>query len=90
MLRLGRRQALSRSDPVFRRRQVFQQVLAALQWLYLLGLVLIWLLLWFTTDRWWFSTMMAFGPRWIYPLPLAVLVPACLLLDRRALAGIVG
>jgi endonuclease/exonuclease/phosphatase (EEP) superfamily protein YafD len=58
-------------------------VLIALQWLYLSGLVLVWFLLWFTTDRWWFSTMMSFGPRWIYPLPLAVLVPGCLFFDRR-------
>ena len=58
-------------------------MLIALQWLYLSSLALVWFLLWFTTDRWWFSTMMAFGPRWIYPLPLVALLPACLFLDRR-------
>jgi vancomycin resistance protein VanJ len=55
----------------------------ALPWIYALSLLLVWTLLRFLSDRWWFATMMLFGPRWIYPLPLLVLVPLCLLWDRR-------
>jgi endonuclease/exonuclease/phosphatase (EEP) superfamily protein YafD len=36
-------------------------------------------------DRWWFATMMLFGPRWIYALPLAVLVPIVVLVRPRLL-----
>jgi endonuclease/exonuclease/phosphatase (EEP) superfamily protein YafD len=34
-------------------------------------------------DRWWFATIVLFGPRWIYALPLVVLIPLCLFWDRR-------
>ena len=66
-----------------RPRTALSTALAGLAWLYLLGLVLTWLLLWFATDRWWFVTMMAFGPRWSYAMPLLVLVPACVGWNRR-------
>ncbi len=55
----------------------------ALPWLYVLSLLLVWMLLRFFSDRWWFATMLLFGPRWIYPLPILLLIPICLLWDRR-------
>jgi endonuclease/exonuclease/phosphatase family metal-dependent hydrolase len=54
-------------------------------WLYVLGVAAAWLILWQGGDRWWFATLMLFGPRWIYALPLIVLVPAAVRLRRRLL-----
>lgn len=34
-------------------------------------------------DRWWPATMISFGPRWVFALPLAVLLPAALAVRRR-------
>ncbi|MFH1919637.1 MAG: endonuclease/exonuclease/phosphatase family protein [Planctomycetota bacterium] len=56
-----------------------------LVWLYVAGLVGVWLLIRYGGDRWWFATLMLFGPRWVYTLPLFVLVPAALFLRRRLL-----
>lgn len=57
----------------------------ATSWVYLISLVVIWILLYALGDSWWFATLLLFGPRWIYALPLLVLVPAALILRRRAL-----
>ena len=46
--------------------------------MYLFVLLGTWLLLRVGGDRWWFATVMLFGPRWIYGLPLVALAPlAC-------------
>lgn len=37
-------------------------------------------------DRWWPATLVLFGPRWLTALPLVVLVPIALVVERRALA----
>jgi len=37
-------------------------------------------------DRWWFSTLILFGPRWLCALPLALLGPLAGLMRRRMLA----
>ena len=37
---------------------------------------------WLLADRWWLATVLLFGPRWVLALPLGVLLPAALLLDR--------
>jgi endonuclease/exonuclease/phosphatase (EEP) superfamily protein YafD len=55
----------------------------ALPWMYLGVLLLVWATLRFFADRWWPATLLLFGPRWIYPLPLLILIPLCLLWDRR-------
>lgn len=52
------------------------------------------LALWGFSDRWWPATILLFGPRWVLSLPLLLLIPAALLLDRPlvwplALAGVV-
>ena len=54
-------------------------------WLYVLAVLAVWLLLRFAGDRWWLATVMLFGPRWIYGLPLALLVPAAALVRHRLL-----
>ena len=48
--------------------------LRVLVWLYAAMLAAVWLLLDFGGDRWWLATVMLFGPRWVYGLPLALLV----------------
>ena len=45
----------------------------------------VWLLLGWGGDRWWFATLILFGPRWVCALPLAVLVPLVLWKRRRML-----
>ncbi len=52
-------------------------------WLYLAGVLAVWLLLCVGGDRWWFPTVILFGPRWFCALPLAVLLPAAALVRRR-------
>ena len=54
-------------------------------YLYLAVVVGVWLLLWMGTDRWWLPTILAYGPRWVYLLPLLALVPVVLVRRRWAL-----
>ena len=51
-------------------------------YLYLAAVIVLWLLLRFGTDHYWFPTILAYGPRWFYLLPLAVLMPFVLLRRR--------
>ncbi|KYF52241.1 endonuclease/exonuclease/phosphatase [Sorangium cellulosum] len=53
--------------------------------LYLLGVVAVWLALPIAGDRWWPATLFLFGPRLVIALPLLAIVPAALLVQRRAL-----
>ena len=43
-------------------------------WLYLALLVTVCLAIYWGGDRWWLSTIMMFGPKWIYVAPLPILV----------------
>jgi len=43
------------------------------------------ILLWTLGDRWWPSTVLLFGPRWVLLLPLAILLPSVLVWDRPLL-----
>jgi endonuclease/exonuclease/phosphatase (EEP) superfamily protein YafD len=54
-------------------------------WLYVALVLVVWLLLRFGGDHWWFATVMLFGPRWVYGLPLVLLVPAAAFCRRRLL-----
>ena len=54
-------------------------------WLYVVLVLATWLVLHFGGDRWWFATLMLFGPRWIYGLPLVLLVPLAIAVRRRLL-----
>ncbi|MFV1967347.1 MAG: endonuclease/exonuclease/phosphatase family protein [Pirellulaceae bacterium] len=54
-------------------------------WAYLPCVIAAWLLIRFAGDRWWVATLMLFGPRWLYALPLTVLLPWVLLRRRRLL-----
>ena len=60
-------------------------VTAVCVFLYMAFVVGIWLMLWMGIDRWWLPTILAYGPRWVYLLPLLVLVPIVLARRRRSL-----
>src|SRR5438045_2373256 len=60
----------------------------ALRWAcggYLVFVVALWLTLRFATDRWWVATVVMFGPRWVWALPLTLLLPAVVVVRRRKL-----
>jgi vancomycin resistance protein VanJ len=54
-------------------------------WLYVPIVLAVWFLIRFGGDRWWLATVVLFGARWIYGLPLLLLVPAAAILRRRLL-----
>ncbi|HWE96383.1 MAG TPA: endonuclease/exonuclease/phosphatase family protein [Tepidisphaeraceae bacterium] len=56
---------------------------ARVSWTYLLVLFAFWAAMRWAGDRWWLGTLILFGPVWVTALPLAVLVPAALVLRRR-------
>lgn len=78
----ARRPAAREPAPRWRR---LRAVVLASAVLYLLGVVAVWLALPVAGDRWWPATLFLFGPRQVIALPLLVIVPAALLVHRRAL-----
>ena len=60
-------------------------MLAILTYAYLGALLVILAMLWSLGDRWWFATVLLYGPRWIYAIPMIVLVPGTLILRPRLL-----
>jgi endonuclease/exonuclease/phosphatase family metal-dependent hydrolase len=60
------------------------RLVAVACWAYLALAVALWLILRFTGDRWWVGTLLLFGPRWPWALPLTVLAPAAVLTRRRS------
>ncbi len=54
-------------------------------WLYALSLVVLCLIMNVMGDRWWLATLVLFGPRWIWAIPLGLLVPAAAWRRRMAL-----
>jgi endonuclease/exonuclease/phosphatase (EEP) superfamily protein YafD len=57
--------------------------ITATAWCYVAGVFLTWLLIVWGGDRWWLATVVLFGPRWLYVLPLVVLLPLVLVAERR-------
>src|ERR1051325_2199002 len=62
-----------------------RRILTALVLLYAVALVAVWGALYFGGDRWWLATVMLFGPRWIYGVPLPLLALASTLKAPRLL-----
>ena len=71
-------------SPTSRRRWP-TRIVAGCVWLYVAAILIAWLLLRLGGDRWWFATLMLFGPKWAYSVPLLALVPAALFARRRLL-----
>jgi endonuclease/exonuclease/phosphatase (EEP) superfamily protein YafD len=70
--------------PGIQRRRLDRTVQIA-AWLYLAASVLFWLFLEVAGDRWWGATLIMFGPRWLWALPLGLLLPLAVAFNRRAL-----
>jgi endonuclease/exonuclease/phosphatase (EEP) superfamily protein YafD len=62
-----------------------RRTLPLLVWAYAVGMIGVALLIQRLSDVWWPATVMLFGPRWLWALPLVVLVPAALWRERRLL-----
>jgi hypothetical protein len=45
--------------------------------------IAVWALMYWGTDRWWAATTIAFGPRWVWLLPLLVLTPWAIAARQR-------
>jgi vancomycin resistance protein VanJ len=58
---------------------------ACICWLYAAMVLGVWLFMRNQGDRWWPATLVLFGPRWLFAIPLAVLTPVALLIRRRSL-----
>ncbi len=65
------------------RRGVVWRLAGWLAWAYAAGVITAWLALRVGGDRWWWTTVLLFAPRWVWPLPLAVILPVVLLWRRR-------
>ena len=64
--------------------------LAWAAWGYLLALIFLWALMRWAGDRWWIATLVLFGPRWPYLLPLLLLLPLALIFHRRSLGPLLA
>jgi endonuclease/exonuclease/phosphatase (EEP) superfamily protein YafD len=60
-------------------------ILNIVSWLYALMMMSLCIALYCLADRWWPATLIMFGPRWIWLLPLAILVPTVVLARRHLL-----
>jgi endonuclease/exonuclease/phosphatase (EEP) superfamily protein YafD len=61
------------------------RLLSRCVWLYFLGVLVVTGLLLWASDEWWVASLILFGPRWIWALPLGVLAPAAWMRRRRLL-----
>src|SRR5262245_50210484 len=84
-IRLARLGAWLRSEPTPTGwRRWAARLLAWSGGLYLMFALGLWILLATAVDRWWPVSVAAFSPRWLFGLPLFVLIPAGMLLRRRS------
>jgi vancomycin resistance protein VanJ len=65
-------------------RSRWRQFIAICSWAYLTATVLLALLL-LLADVWWPATILMFSPRWVFALPLGLLIPLALIWRRRSL-----
>ena len=56
--------------------------------MYLAALLTLAALVWWLSERFWPVTLFLFGPRWVLALPLALLLPAGAIADRRLAAAL--
>jgi vancomycin resistance protein VanJ len=78
----GQGVSTARANPWRTRGRAFLTVLSLLYAVVVLGACLA---LYLASDRWWFATLILFGPRWPWALPLFILLPAAALGHRRLL-----
>jgi len=73
-----------------RKRRWASVLVHTLVWGYLLLLIGAGMLIRRDGERWWFATLVLFGPRWIFGAPLVLLVPLVFLLRRRLIWIVAG
>ena len=84
-VKVPRARRAARTGRLARVTTLADRVLPPLSWGYV-GVVLVAsAVLWAWADRWWPATVLLFMGRWVLLLPLAVLLPAAALFDRRML-----
>lgn len=64
-------------------RQRFHLVTCAAVLVYGTAVVAMWVTVDLLADKWWWATLVAFGPRWIASLPLAVLFAVVFMMPRQ-------
>lgn len=67
----------------------FDRLLFFTTWAYLTSTVLALILMCLAGDRWWFATLLLFGPRWMLALPIIPLLPLILWRRPRLLVPLV-
>ena len=67
------------------RRSYARFCVGTLAWLYLVSVVVVVLLMRLAGERWWFATILLFGPRWVSLLPFVALLPLACVYHRRSL-----
>jgi endonuclease/exonuclease/phosphatase (EEP) superfamily protein YafD len=90
----SRRPSPAARRPVSRVERIAARPLTLLTWAYLASVCSITVVMWTLGDRWWFATVLLFSGRWIFLVPLALLLPAAVLVRRQlvwvlVLAGLV-
>jgi endonuclease/exonuclease/phosphatase (EEP) superfamily protein YafD len=60
-------------------------IVSGCSWAYVLVVLGLWALLSAAGDRWWLATAVMYGPRWIWAVPLGLLIPAAVLTRPRLL-----
>ena len=66
-----------------------RKALSLASWGYLILALGAWLLLKYG-DSWWLATMVLFGPRWVVTIPLAVLLPFVVWVNRKLLFPLIA
>ncbi len=79
------RPAAARTRRSARPRTAAARTLHVASWAYLAAMLLVAALMWGLGDRWWPATALLFIGRWVFLLPLALLVPAALVARRGSL-----
>jgi vancomycin resistance protein VanJ len=77
------------SYPISRVERIATRTLTILTWGYLAAVCSIAVVMWTLGDRWWIATILLFMGRWIFLVPLALLIPAAILVRRRLVGVLV-
>jgi vancomycin resistance protein VanJ len=69
-------------------------IVSGLCLVYYAAIMGLWVLLGTVGDRWWFATVVMYGPRWIWAMPFVILTPAAVVIRPKllwllAIAGVV-
>jgi vancomycin resistance protein VanJ len=63
-----------------------RKIVACSAWLYLCAVLALWLTLRYAGDRWWPATLLLFGPRWLFAVPIAPLALVSAVSQRKLLS----